>query len=229
MTGSYIKIDNEYLNALTHEFEAVSNSELASIQKAYLRNQFEFFGIKTPERRIAQKPFLVKEYLPSKENLDPLIRTLWNKPQREFHYFAQELAYKYRKQLDIEDIILFEFMVITKSWWDTVDFIATNLISDYFKKFPNQRDVITRKWIASNNIWLQRCCLLFQLKWKDNIDNLFLEKTICSLLGSKEFFINKAIGWILRQYSRTNPNWVLDFVSRTNLHSLSKKEALRLL
>ncbi|MEO9891441.1 DNA alkylation repair protein [Aurantibacter sp.] len=222
-------MDYDYVNALSQEFEAVGNPEIAAVQKAYLRNQFDFFGMKSPVRRATQKPFLVKQFLPAKESLAELVKTLWIKPQREFHYFAQELTHKYTRQLELADIVLFEFMVINNSWWDTVDFIATNLISNYFRKFPDQRDAITKKWMASENIWLQRCCLLFQLKWKDKLDTQYLEKTIHSLLGSNEFFINKAIGWILRQYSRTNPNWVIDFVSKNNLHSLSKREALRLI
>jgi len=86
-----------------------------------------------------------------------------------------------------------------------------------------------KKWLLSNNIWLQRSALLFQLKYKENIDTVLLSATINSLLGSKEFFINKAIGWILREYSKTNAIWVMEFANKTALSSLSKKEALRLI
>ncbi len=220
---------NDFIKALRLEFEAHSDSKIAAEQKAYLRDQFLFYGIKTPIRRSIQKPFLVKEYLPPKENLDGLTRQLWNRPQREYHYFAQELAQKYVKQFEKKDIQLFEFMVTTNSWWDTVDFIAPKLISEYFKKFPEQRDFYVNKWLASNNIWLQRSCLIFQLLSKENMDAELLTHVINSLLGSKEFFINKAIGWILRDYSRTNPKWVSDFVAKTPLEPLSKREALRLL
>ncbi|MFH6603386.1 DNA alkylation repair protein [Maribacter algicola] len=220
---------NDYIKVLRVEFEAHSDSKIAAEQKAYLRDQFLFYGIKTPIRRSIQKPFLAKEYLPVKENLDGLIRLLWNRPQREYHYFAQELAQKYVKQFEKRDIQLFEFMVTTNSWWDTVDFIAPKLISEYFKKFPEQRDPYIEKWLASNNIWLQRSCLIFQLLSKDNMDTELLARVINSLLGSKEFFINKAIGWALRDYSRTNPAWVSDFATKTPLEPLSKREALRLL
>lgn len=82
--------------------------------------------------------------------------------------------------------------------------------------------------MKSGNIWLQRCALLFQLKYKKETDTTLLSDTINILLGSKEFFINKAIGWILREYSRTNPEWVIAFTEKTALNSLSKREALRL-
>ena len=120
-------------------------------------------------------------------------------------------------------------MVTNKSWWDTVDFISSKLIGEYFKIYPDQRAKYVEKWIASKNTWLQRSSVLFQLNYKDNLDTEFLTLVINSLLGSKEFFINKAIGWILRNYSRVNPGWVVDFVNKTELKKLSIKEALRLI
>lgn len=219
----------DFVNTLETEFENNSNSKIAIEQKAYMRNQFEFYGLKTAVRRNVQKPFLNKAFLPPKGELNLIVKTLWEKPQREFHHFSQELVFKYVKQLEEKDIELFEYMVTHKSWWDTVDFIANKLIGTYFKTFPELRIPYTQKWIASNNIWLQRSALLFQLKYKNDIDTNLLSSTINVLLGSKEFFINKAIGWILREYSRTNPSWVLDFVSKTDLSNLSKKEALRLI
>lgn len=220
---------HQYIKALSIEFQKHANAKIAAKQKAYLRNQFEFYGIKTTHRREIQKPFLVKEFLPPKQDLEMIVKTLWQKPQREYHYFAQELAMKYSKKMDINDIALFEFMVTHQSWWDTVDAIATKLIGDYFKKFPQQRDRYIITWIMSEHLWLQRSAILFQLKYKNNLDTKFLSYVIHELLGSKEFFINKAIGWILRDYSRINPTWVRAFVEQTNLSNLSRKEALRLM
>ena len=218
-----------FVELLGAEFKANANSKIASQQKAYLRDQFSFYGMKTPLRRAVQKPFLVNEYLPPKEQLEGLVRTLWNKPQREYHYFAQELVQKYTKQFEEKDIILFEFMITNNSWWDTIDFIATKIIKSYFKKFPDQRDASIERWISSGNIWLQRTCIIFQLLEKEKTDVPLLRHVITSLLGSKEFFIDKAIGWALRDYSRTNPEWVMNFVKNVALHPISKKEALKLM
>ena len=135
----------------------------------------------------------------------------------------------YIRQMEEEDINLFEFMVTHKSWWDTVDYIANKLMGAYFREFPEKRHEYVRKWIASNNIWLQRSALLFQLKYKSDLDPELLGSTIRQLLGSKEFFINKAIGWVLREYSRTNPEWVKEFADMTELQPLSAREALRLM
>lgn len=217
-----------YINTLIKEFKLNANNKIALEQSAYMRNQFPFFGIKTTERRALQQTFLAKEMLPDKKELEGIISILWEQPQRECHYFAQELAFKYVKQLEKRDIDLYEFMVVNQSWWDTVDFIATKPMGAYFKKFPEQKVIYVNKWLKSGNIWLQRCALLFQLKYKDETDLTLLSNTINALLGSKEFFINKAIGWILREYSRTNPKWVITFAENTALNVLSKKEALRL-
>ena len=220
---------NIFLQTLQTEFEENANPKIALEQKAYMRNQFEYYGIKSPQRREITKPFLDKKFLPKKSQLESYVKTLWQKPQRDYQYFAQELAFKYIKELDKTDIELFEFMVTHNSWWDTVDFIAPKLINDYFKTYTKERDVYIKKWLASENIWLQRSALLFQLKDKENIDTDLLTFVIHSLLGSKEFFINKAIGWILREYSKTNPDWVIDFVEMNELSNLSRREALRLI
>lgn len=119
-------------------------------------------------------------------------------------------------------------MITHQSWWDTVDFIATKLLGAYFKTYPEEKEKYVNKWLKSNNIWLQRSALLFQLKYKTDLDTVLLSCTITSLLGSKEFFINKAIGWVLREYSKSNPEWVIDFVNENHLTALSKREALRL-
>ncbi len=219
----------DYIITLETEFQNQGNPENAVKQKRYLKNKFEFFGLTTPQRRSIQKPFLQKEYLPSKTKLKNIIIELWQKPEREFQHFALDLSYKYLKQIEEDDIELFEYMILNKSWWDTVDGVAPKLVAEYFKKFPQQRETYTSKWLNSGNIWLQRSSLIFQLFYKEDLDTLFLEHAINQLLKSKEFFINKAIGWILRQYSRTNPGWVEEFVDKTELSGLSKREALRLI
>jgi len=219
----------QFIETLEIEFLKNENMKVALEQKAYMRNQFEYYGLKAPERRKVQAPFLVKQYLPEKKELHKIVKMLWEKPQRDYQYFSQELVFKYVKQFEKGDMPLFEYMVTHKSWWDTIDFIAVKLMGAYFKMYPEEIEMYIEKWLKSNNIWLQRCALLFQLKYKEEFDTNLLSYIINSLLGSKEFFINKAIGWVLREYSRTNPKWVLEFADRTELNTLSRREALRLI
>lgn len=217
-----------FIELLEIEFIKNSDKENAINQKVYMRNQFDFFGISSPIRKNIQKEFL-KETYPQKIELEKIIVNLWYKPQREYQYFSQELLYKFVKEFEKKDIEFLEFMIINKSWWDTIDFIAPKLVGKYFKQYPKQRDQIINKWINSQNIWLQRSAIIFQLNYKDSLDKNILELIINSLLGSDEFFINKAIGWILRSYGKVNPQWVIDFSERTNLSSLSRREALRII
>lgn len=219
----------EYIEALEAEFERNANPELAQEQRAYLRNRFVHYGLKTPIRREIQKPFLLKSYLPEKQVMLEIARTLWDRPEREFHYFAQELIFKYHRQFEPADMEHFEYMITHQSWWDTVDFIATKPVGTFFKMYPDLIQTYTDKWLKSGNMWLQRTALLFQLKNKDKTDAQLLGRCIEYLIPSEEFFINKAIGWTLREYSKTNPDWVLDFVENHALSVLSKKEALRLI
>jgi 3-methyladenine DNA glycosylase AlkD len=220
---------DDFIKKIELEFIKHADPEIAAGQKAYMKNRFEFYGIKTPVRREIQKPFLQKQSLPPKNKVVSIIQILWKKPEREYQYFAQELAQKYNRQLEIADINLFEYMITHKSWWHTVDLIATKLVGKYLTVFPERRNKIIVKWISSGNIWLQRTTLLYQLHYKEKLDKEFLAYIINSLSGSEEFFINKAIGWILREYSKTNPDWVTSFTQEAELNSLSRKEALKLI
>lgn len=218
-----------YVTSLEQQFQKNANPKIAIAQKQYMKNKFEFYGIKSPLRRELQKPFLIQKYLPPKTELEAIVHKLWLKSQRELHYFTQELVRKYITQFKKEDIVLFEFMIVNKSWWDTIDFISVNLVGVYFQKFPEQIEFYVDKWLKSGNIWLQRTAILFQLKYKQQLDTELLAIIINKLLSSNEFFINKAIGWILREYGKTNPIWVKEFVQITTLSNLSKREATKLL
>lgn len=217
----------DYLEKIIAAFKSAENPSNASPMKSYMKNQFDFFGIKSSERRELSKPFLTRSSLPSIEQFWPLIREFWALPEREFQYFAMELAEKYNKFVNINWIDDYKYMITHKSWWDTVDFIATTLVGNYFRNFPEMIPGVTDNWMISGNIWLQRSCLLFQLKYKRRTNTDQLSAFILSLAGSKEFFIAKAIGWALREYSKTNPEWVELFILNHELQPLSKKEGLK--
>jgi 3-methyladenine DNA glycosylase AlkD len=131
---------------------------------------------------------------------------------------------KYAKPGIVEHL---EFLIVTKPWWDTVDFISSHLVGTLFRNHKELIEELVPKWMKSENIWLQRSVLLFQLKYKKTLDEKILFDTILKLNTSKEFFIQKAIGWALREYGKTNPNAVVAFVDHTPLAPLSKREALR--
>jgi len=218
------------LKTIVQILEDSANTQLAIGMKAYQKNKFEFYGLTAPKRREICQPILHHSKLLSKKETIILVKELWNQPQRECHYLAQELLLQNsNKSIEKEDINLLEWLVLNKSWWDTVDFIAPKLISIYFKKFTEERNKKTDDWINSKNTWLIRSALLFQLKYKDETDEDFLFATILRVCDTKEFFINKAIGWMLRENAKRIPDSVSDFIeeNKSRLSNLSIREGLK--
>ena len=216
-----------YVVHLKAMFESNANPSQAAPMKKYMRGQFEYLGIKTPQNNALLKEFIKTHGLPPLGELDAVARDLWNLPQREFQYAALTLLGKLEKNFEPGFIRTIEHLIVTKSWWDTVDALASHAVGTHFKRFPDLRAKYLKRWRKSNNIWLRRTTLLFQLGYKSETDFDLLCGIIRENLGSDEFFINKAIGWALRQYAYTEPKAVKKFVKATPLHSLSRREAMK--
>lgn len=216
-----------YLSYLEKQFKHQADPVKAAGAKAYLLNQFEFYGLSVPHARKLSRDFIKANEIPTIKEVERIVKASWMLPQREWQYFAIELLSFYKKQWKASTIKLIEFGITHKSWWDTVDTISDTWAGEYFKLFPGQVKTVTAKWNQNNNIWLQRSSLLFQKKYKQQTDTQLLAEYIQHLSSSKEFFIRKAIGWILREYAKTNPVWVKRFVVQNPLSPLSKREALK--
>ena len=215
-----------YIEPIYRQFLEAADEKKAAAARAYMRDQFDFFGVPMPLRRQLCKTYM-KQSLPALRQLSPICRELWSLPERECQYFAIELVMSFRKQWEEDFIRLFEWMIIHKSWWDTVDYIAAALTGPYFTMFPEKIKKVTGAWNRSDDVWLQRSSLLFQNKYKKQTDIELLSAYVRRLAGSKAFFVQKAIGWTLREYSKTNPGWVARFVREQPLAAVSKKEALK--
>lgn len=219
---------NPYVLSIQSSFVQHADPAQAGPMKKYMRDQFEYLGIKTPVRAALQKKFIQQNGLPPLDQLDSICRDMWSLPQREFQYAATSFLGRLENKLEPEFITTLEYLLITKSWWDTVDTIAGNTVGAHFKRFPKVKEKYLKKWRRSENFWLRRTTLLFQLGYKEETDFDLLCELIKENLGSDEFFINKAIGWALRQYAWTNPAPVKKFVKATKeLHPLSRREALK--
>ena len=203
--------------------------ERAIWAKKYLKDQFEMLGVDAPTRKQIFRSFLSDRGLPVIEQLEEVSWYLWQQEEREFQYIALEIIVKLSKKLREQDIDWIEKLIVTKSWWDTVDGIAAWICGKYFQLYPAQIIPVTRQWMDSNNIWLQRSALLFQLQYKQTTNTTLLSLYILELSEHKEFFIRKAIGWILREYSKTNKEFVREFVKSYPLSSLSQREATKYL
>lgn len=223
-----ITIPNEiFLRETQLAFGNQSNPVNAQKMKAYMRNQFEYIGMKSELRKITQRKIIQKLGVPEEEQLEVIARELWILPEREYQYFAMELLKSRIRKAPADTIKLLEDLILAKSWWDTIDFISPSLVGAIFKNYPDLIIPVTDRWMDSGNIWLQRSCILFQLKYKEDMNLELLYKFIDQLKDSKEFFIKKSIGWILRQYSKFNPNEVRRFVESTELQLLSIREAMK--
>ncbi|MFC1476619.1 DNA alkylation repair protein, partial [Fibrobacterota bacterium] len=185
---------SNYVNKLSETFSPHANTKNAIPMKRYMKDKFEFFGIQSKLRRELQREFMKKDNLPALDQVEEIVKELWELPQREFQYFAMELLEKYVKKVDKEIVSLFEYMIVTKSWWDTVDMIAARLVGPLFSRFNELIVPYTEKWMYYGDMWLQRSAILFQLKYKKETDTELLFNYIQALSDSREFFIQKAIG-----------------------------------
>lgn len=213
---------------ISNDLHQKSNRELAIPMENYMKNNFSFLGIKTEERRAIFKENYEKYKSEIKANFRTIAWELFNKNEREFHQCAIDLLVKeFKKNYVLEDIKLIENLIITNSWWDSVDVVAKYLLGGYLQQFPNETYDVIERFSNSNNMWLNRSAIIFQLSYKEKT-NFDLLKSECEKhKESKEFFIQKAIGWALRDYSRFNPSGVSEYVNSTNLKPLSQREALR--
>jgi 3-methyladenine DNA glycosylase AlkD len=209
------------MELLEDSFRANKDPSFASWQEAYMRHQFPFIGLRTALRRQLQKPYL--KTIPFQK-----ISALWEKEEREFQYAAMDIYLAHEMKED--HLPLLQRMITEKPWWDTVDLLAAKHCGLYFRAFPQQIP-ITREWIASNNLWLRRSALLFQLHYKKSTDRKLLFEYCLAAAKDKDPFIQRAIGWALREFGKSEPENVINFLSRfgKRFSSLSRREASVLL
>lgn len=189
-------------------------------------------GIKSPERRAIYKKFIRTNCfkLTSEEQLMGWVDLLWNQPFREYQYIAMDELQSSRKLLTSRGAEMVERLVTEKSWWDTVDILAANILGDFYNsRHDALESKIVKTWTKSRNVWLNRAGILVQLKFKKDTRLDLLDAAIKPHMASKDFFHQKAIGWALRELSKSNPIWVKHYTAEHNLMALSKREALRYL
>ncbi|CAH1792857.1 unnamed protein product [Owenia fusiformis] len=222
------------INKLTNLYSQNANEKNAIAQKKYMRNQFEFFGLMSPERKQIDKEVLQCSPKLSLKDTRELLLSLWQQDQREFQQFALTYATKYKERLCgetindcLESLECIKKLITTKSWWDTIDMLCPK--GHFILKHRAELSPVMDEWIMSDNMWLRRCAIYHQLYYKENTnqDQLFRYCKACA--HEKDFFIRKVIGWSLRSYFRTDPDAVKTFVKDNEiiLSTLSKREALK--
>ena len=208
--------------------EARADNARALDMSKYMKNKFEFFGVGAAERNEIWKPYFKEAKKTKKIDWD-FIEICFKHDKRECQYTAAYYLKYMQRFLVEDDIPKLKELVLAKSWWDTVD-ILDKVIGSIIYNNKNLYPIIL-EWSKDDNIWLRRVAIDHQLLRKENTDEQLLEKILINNLNHKEFFVNKAIGWALRDYSKTNPQWVRNFIEvhKENMASLSIREASKYL
>ena len=209
---------------LITDLEENRNELLAESMSKYMQDKFRFLGV-----RGATRTEIYKKYFPDARKTKTIdwdfVENCWNKEEREFQYVVVYYLKAMQKFLKREDISRLKYLIVTKSWWDTVDLLA-KVVGSLVLRIEGY-DQIMLEWSKDSNIWLKRVAILYQLSLKEKVDKQSLERILVNNLGDSEFFINKAIGWALRDYSKFNPEWVREFIKKNkdNMANLSIREA----
>jgi 3-methyladenine DNA glycosylase AlkD len=216
-----------HVRQLRIKFEKVADKEVAEGAAAYMRNQFEFSGIKTPLRRELGKDLVDASKELSEKEIVSLCKELWAQPEREFQYIACDILAKNAKRLSPGYVKRdAKWLITNKSWWDTVDSIRTSV--EVVVAANPELEATMFDWVKSKNIWLVRSALIHQLtlRNKTNSTRLF---ALCELKAEeKEFFIAKGLGWALRSYSYIDPKAIKKFIKdHPELTPLAKREGMK--
>ena len=200
-------------------------------QQAYMKSAMPFLGVGVPQcRRIACSVFKAHP-LPDARAWEAATLDLWRRAaHREERYAAVELLLfkQYSRWLEPARVPLIEELVVTGAWWDYVDAIAGRGVGTMLAAHPRPMKAVLRGWAKGDDIWKRRTAILAQLRAKRATDTALLADVIRSSIGHPEFFPRKGIGWALREYSKTDPDWVTAFVdTHTGLSDLSRREALK--
>ncbi|WP_040206813.1 DNA alkylation repair protein [Neobacillus jeddahensis] len=217
------------IDVLIRLFEEHRNEANAEPMKNYMKDHFSFLGIKSPLRKELEKQFFTDTGIIKEPFNKEMIAELWEKDEREYQYTGLTYLEKSLKKLEKSDLPFIEWLLTTKSWWDTVDALAAKPVGKIAEKFPEIIEETIAGWAVHENMWLRRTAILFQLKYKQKTNEELLYQYIRQNATSKEFFIQKAIGWALREYSKTNPASVKQFITDQPLAPLSIREGSKYL
>ncbi|MCM3586795.1 DNA alkylation repair protein [Mesobacillus maritimus] len=214
----------QFVEDLRGRLAANANPENAEQMARYMKNHFPFFGIKTPQRREIANEFFRETELLKEPFEESFVLALYDQPERECQMVAIDYIVRSLKKLEKSDIDLMHRLLTTKSWWDSVDTLAQKPVGTIVANHPELIAEVIDTWAVSENLWLRRTAIIFQLKYKEQTNEELLYHYIKLNAASKEFFIQKGIGWALREYSKTNPESVRNFIQSHSLAPLSVRE-----
>jgi len=223
---------NLLIRELRWALRAQADPAKAAAMQAYMKSTMPYYGIQATEQRRIYREIFSQHPLESFESWSHTVLALWRSAQfREERYAALELIGRkcYADFRTLACLPLYEEIIVTGAWWDTVDHVAIHRLGELLRHYPRQMKMEMRTWSRCDDLWKRRSAILCQISFKRDTDQSLLYACIQPALGNREFFLRKAIGWALRQYARVDPHEVIRYVTekRDELSGLSKREALK--
>ncbi len=222
-----MSFSTNFVNSITPALTSLGDRKRAIGAQAYMKDIAPFIGVATPERRALVKKVAKALPMPTSDELGATARKLWKLDEREFQYAACDLIGIHWAQADknfLADYV--EKLIVSKSWWDTVDSLGSVAISPLTDKYGCE--TLMEQWNKSSNMWLNRAAIQHQRGRKYETDVKLILKYCDDHSESQEFFIVKAIGWALRDISKIDPRSVRDFLkAHPDLGRVAVREAER--
>ncbi|MEV6668174.1 DNA alkylation repair protein [Streptomyces nigra] len=216
------------IERLTAVYGAAADAERAVVMRAYMKDVAPFLGIPSPERRALSRSVLQGTPRPDERDCTAVALRCWRLPEREYQYFAVDLLRRHVRRLSSGFLPVARHLVTTVPWWDTVDALAAHVVGGLVAADPALTADMDA-WIEDDDLWVVRTALLHQLRYGERTDAGRLFGYCLGQSGHPDFFVRKAIGWCLREYAKTDPDAVRDFLAREGgrFAPLSVREALK--
>ncbi|GGG14617.1 DNA alkylation repair protein [Rhodococcoides trifolii] len=224
--------DDALISGIRKALAAAGNPDRALAQQAYMKSELPYHGITAPELRRVTKPF-VEAYAPrSRAEHEDTVSTLWDEvTHREEWYVAIALLRHRaaREWLDPDALTLLRHTIETGAWWDVVDELSSHPVGDVLLHHRPEATAILWSWATDDHPWIRRAAVTSQLRARSATDTDLLRHAISSNIDDTTFWLRKAIGWALREYAKTDPDWVVTEVDQlgSRLSGLSRREALK--
>lgn len=219
-----------FIKTLKNTLKPSANPSHAVQQQAYMKSAMPFLGIRKPDLAKLVAP-LIKAHNPrsNEEYRSILLETFSQAEYREEWYVALAYARHHKHYINADNIDLYIKMIRYAQWWDITDEVAAHLIGTALAGNHDLLKTMLKQWIVDECFWIRRTALLAQLNYKKKTDFMLLVNLILTVNHEKEFFIRKAIGWALRELSKTDANLVRSWVEdhKKQLSYLSYSQALK--
>ncbi len=219
------------ISAVRSGLAELSDPEKAPGMRAYMKSEMAFLGVQNPARVALLKRVIPENPLPDRVSFCAAVLTLWREAEfREERYIAVALSghRAYASWQDSSLLDMYEEMIVTGAWWDYVDEVAIRRIGPILRAERAKVTPLMLSWSRDEDKWRRRTSVICQIGSKDQTDTDLLTRTIEANVEDKDFFLRKGIGWALREYAKTEPDWVRAFVTaHPGLSGLSRREALK--